>query len=331
MDTGMFEELEGRRLLSATIVGTQLQITGGSGNDVIRVSQQDAATIRVEENGVVSLFADSSVNTILVNGNDGNDTVTLVSTTTLPLTEAATLNGGDDNDVLTGGGGNDNLNGGSGNNTLNGGAGNDTLTADTGNDVFDGGTGTDTVNYTSRTLALNITLDNVANDGQTTTIASPPPLPPLVIKELDNVMDTVENVNTGSGDDIIVAGVGNVNNVFNGGSGKDRLEGRGGNDSLSGGNGDDVLIGGLGNDTLLGQNNNDQLLGGAGNDTLRGGSGNDVLSGGAGTDSMFGESGDDLIISTDGVADSVLDGGTGFDIVDLDAVDPAAANAEVIA
>jgi Ca2+-binding RTX toxin-like protein len=277
MDTGMFESLEDRRLLSASIVGTQLQITGGSGNDVIRVSQQDAATIRVEENGVVSLFADSSVNTILVNANDGNDTVTLVSTTTLPLTEAATLNGGAGNDVLTGGGGAD---------TLNGGAGNDTLTADTGNDVFDGGTGTDTVNYTTRTLALNITLDNVANDGQTTTIASPPPLPPLVIRELDNVMDTVENVNTGSGNDIIVAGVANVNNEFNGGSGKDRLEGRGGNDSLSGG---------------------------------------------AGADSMFGESGDDLVIATDGVTDTVLDGGSGFDIVDLDAVDPAAANAEVIA
>ena len=331
MAMGMFESLEGRRLFSVALDHGQLEITGGTGDDVIRVSQQDSATIRVEDNGAVSLWADSSVDTIFVTAGDGNDTVEIVSPTVLPLVEPATLDGGAGNDVLTGGGGADTLRGGSGNNTLNGGAGNDTLSADSGNDAFDGGTGTDTVSYSTRTLALNITLDNAANDGQTLTIPAPAPLPPTVIRELDNVMDTVENVTTGSGNDVIVAGAGAVNNVFRGGSGKDRLEGRGGNDTLYGGDGDDVLIGGLGNDTLWGQNHNDQLLGGGGDDAMRGGTGNDVLSGGAGADSMFGEGGDDLVVSTDGVADTVLDGGTGFDIIDADAVDPAALNAEVIA
>ena len=328
MSKGIFESLEERRLFAA-LVGGQLQVTGTALADTIRVSQQDMATIRVEENGAVSLWADASVSSILVNANDGNDTVEVVSTTMLPLTEPAALNGGGGNDALTGGGGNDTLSGGSGNNTLAGGGGNDYMYAETGNDSFDGGSGTDTVNYSTRTTSLNISLDNAANDGQTVII---PALPaPIVIKEFDDVRDSVEKVNTGSGNDVIVAALGAINNVFSGGSGNDRIEGRGGNDTLYGGNGDDVLLGGLGNDTLWGQNNNDQLLGGAGVDTLRGGEGNDVLSGGAAADSLFGDGGDDLIIATDGIADTVLDGGLGFDIVDLDGADPAASGAEVIA
>ena len=83
------DTLESRRLL-AVIVGTQLQVTGGAGIDTIKVSQQDVATIRVEQNGAVSFFSDASVNTILINGNGGNDTLQMISTTALPLTEVIT-------------------------------------------------------------------------------------------------------------------------------------------------------------------------------------------------------------------------------------------------
>src|SRR5688572_25655671 len=108
----MFENLEDRRMF-AVIVGTQLQITGGAGVDNIRVSQMDVATLRVEQNGVVQFFGDGSVNTILVNAGAGNDTVSLASV--IPVTEPATINGGDGIDVLTGGAGGDLIDGGTGN------------------------------------------------------------------------------------------------------------------------------------------------------------------------------------------------------------------------
>lgn len=342
----MFENLEERRMF-AVIVGTQLQITGGAGNDNIKVSQQDAATLRVEQNGVVQFFGDAAVNTILVNANAGNDTVSLASA--IPLTEPATINGGDGNDNLTGGAGgdvidggagsdvingadgNDVLRGGAGNNSLFGGNGNDSMTAETGKDVFDGGAGVDSVSYATRTAALSITLDNVANDGQTTIIKLPPPSLPIILPEADNVRDTVENVTTGSGNDIVTASAAAVNNVFNGGGGNDRLDGRAGNDQLFGAAGDDVLLGGAGNDLLNGGDGNDQLLGGANNDNLFGGNGNDVLSGGAGFDAMRGEAGNDVLFALDGGADSVLDGGAGFDIAERDAADPAGVGIELFA
>src|SRR4051794_2435588 len=106
---GMIESLEGRRLFAIVLVGSQVQVTGSAGNDVIRVSQQDANTIRVEENGIVRLFADASVSSLLLNGNTaavgsiaanpmkgtaGNDRIQVVSTPALPLTEAVTARGG---------------------------------------------------------------------------------------------------------------------------------------------------------------------------------------------------------------------------------------------
>ena len=346
---GQIESLEERRLFAVALVGAQLQITGGAGADVIRVSQQDVATIRVEDNGVVSLFADANVSSILVNANAGNDNVQVISTAALPLTEPATMNGGDGNDFLLGGNGNDvlngnagndttdggagndTLNGGTGNNTLRGGSGNDGMTADTGADSFDGGTGTDSVSYSTRTTAIRVSLDNVANDGQTIILTLPPPSLPIIIPEGDNVRDSVENVTTGSGADTIVAGSAVVANTFNGGSGNDRLEGRGGNDVLLGSSGDDTLLGGDGSDNLQGSTGNDKLLGGLGNDNLFGGSGDDVLTGGLGADSMRGEAGNDLLLATDAFADTLIDGGADFDIADLDGIDPVSIAVELLA
>src|SRR3954447_16751422 len=63
------ETLETRRHFAVGLVGTQLQVSGSPGNDVIRVSQVDVNTIRVEENGVVRLFNDALVDSFLLNGN----------------------------------------------------------------------------------------------------------------------------------------------------------------------------------------------------------------------------------------------------------------------
>jgi len=353
----MFEMLEGRRMFSVALNGTDLTVTGDTGatpNDVVRITQQDAATIRVEENGVVTFFNTNSVARIVVNAGAGNDTVSVAAA----VTKNAVIDGGDGdddltggggNDVITGGAGNDSLNGGSGNdvldagagnNRLRGGAGNDRMTAGTGADDFDGNLGVDTVDYSARTDSLKITLDGSANDGgtffqqrgtTTATVGAVIQPPTFQVSEGDNVREGVENVNTGSGNDLIVAGPNAVNNVFNSGAGNDRVEGRDGNDTLIGQDGDDTLLGGKGGDFLAGGKGNDRLLGGAGSDVLFGGDGNDILIGGAGNDAMKGEAGDDLVVATDGFADTTIDGGAGFDILDADDVDLLGVGFEVFA
>ena len=334
-----FESLEERRMM-AVLAGTDLQITGTAGNDTIRVSQQDAATIRVEQNGVVTFFNDTNVSTIHVNALAGNDRVEMISTTALPLTERVTLVGGDGNDsltggagddsldggngddVLSGGAGNDLLGGGAGNNSLFGGDGNDVLKAGLGNDLYDGGAGLDLADYSDRTKNVSITLDDVANDGQlilaSVTLGT---TSTRAIFELDNVKSNVENVTTGSGDDSIIAGTASVDNVFNGGAGSDKLRGRNGNDKLLGGDGNDILVGAGQNDSLFGNAGNDILDAGAGNDELSGNDGDDVLSGGVGVDRFFGGAGNDVLFSADNATDGTIDGGTGTDILDSDASD----------
>ena len=64
----------------------------------------------------------------------------------------------------------------------------------------------------------------------------------------------------------IFNGNSSVNNL-NGLAGNDILNGEGGNDNLSGGSGDDELNGGAGSDTLSGGSGADDLDGGSGNDT----------------------------------------------------------------
>jgi Ca2+-binding RTX toxin-like protein len=344
----MIESLESRRLLSFTLGGGTLTVNGKPGvfNDIIKVSQQDAATIRLEDNGVVNLFADSAVSKIVINGGDGNDRLTVVGTVALPLTEPATVNGGNGNDILTGGDGGDkldggagndsesgnngadNLIGGEGNNTLSGGAGNDTMTGGTGADSMDGGADIDTATYSTRTASLTITLDNVANDGQLFII---PTLPPTFKIEGDNVKNTVENVIGGNGNDTITASsTVSVNNTFTGNGGNDRLDGYGSNDSLVGGSGNDILIGRAGNDICLGGDGNDSVVAGSGDDSVRGGAGDDVLNGGTGKDSLFGEDGNDFLLGQDSTADGNMDGGSGFDIAELDAVDVLRVSLELV-
>ncbi|HEY7120635.1 MAG TPA: choice-of-anchor D domain-containing protein [Tepidisphaeraceae bacterium] len=112
--------------------------------------------------------------------------------------------------------------------------------------------------------------------------------------------------------------------VVNGNDGADRIDGSAVSVPLvlNGGNGNDTLIGGGGNDALNGNAGDDNLDGGDGNDTLLGGSNDDVLTGGAALDSLKGEDGDDTLNGADGLADLLLDGGAGNDLVHKDRVDP---------
>src|SRR4051812_34732710 len=219
------DTLESRRLFTAAapvLVSGELRIFGDTGPDLIRIFKQNATTVRVEVNGAVSVFAASAVTSVranvqplnLLTGTDGDDRVEVQINVPSRITggigndilsggsNGDTLLGEAGNDALSGNAGNDTLDGGDGNNTLIGGDGNDTMTAGLGADLFDGGAGVDAVDYTTRTANLTVSLDNVANDGQTVFVRSPAGLI-LVTSEHDDVRDSVEDVNAGSGNDTI--------------------------------------------------------------------------------------------------------------------------------
>ena len=157
--------------------------------------------------------------------------------------------GGSGNDTLTGNGAPNpayTLGGPNPNNVLNGGPGDDVLDGGllacgnysvwyctiSGADTLIGGTGSDRADYSTRTAALALSLDGVANDGATA--------------EGDNVQGDIETLTGGSGADVLVANLGI--DVLNGGDGNDTLNGGPGS-SVSGSDAGDVLNGGAGVDT----------------------------------------------------------------------------------
>lgn len=246
------------------------------------------------------------------------------------------LNGGADGDDLYGGAGNDTINGGDDNDYIIGGAGDDTLNGqggddlfvfdgdtDTGTDSIDGGNGVDQIGYFN--TASNVTID-LSNIYSTQSVTSTSNL---------NLMDYIEDVTTGSGDDTvygnnlanyittnggqdIVYGYGGADTIF-GGNGADSLYGGDGADTLVGEGGADYLSGGDGTDALYGGDGADELDGGDGADYLTGGIGNDWMYGGAGADSLYGEDGNDHLYGEGG--DDFIVGGAGNDVITPDGGD----------
>jgi Ca2+-binding RTX toxin-like protein len=152
------EALEGRRLLSASALGSaavangDLCVTGTRGDDAIwvYVDEFDAsgvAMVHVTLNDApIGSFPLADVNRVVVRAGKGNDLV--MAQTSLPvvaLGEAGddTLLGGTANDWLLGGRGNDTIYASDGNDWLFGDAGDDVLSGDFGNDVLAGGQGID--------------------------------------------------------------------------------------------------------------------------------------------------------------------------------------------
>ncbi len=175
---------------------------------------------------------------------------------------------------------------------LFGGPGNDTFeqgSAATVSETISGGPGIDTVTYASRSAAVTVTLGLGANDGNAA--------------ENDNILDDVEVVTGGSGDDTLTAAAG-VAATLNGGPG---------NDTLIGDSAADTLNGGAGNDTLRGRGGNDVMNGDDGNDTFdeeSASNGSDIMNGGAGIDTVdYSGRTNAVVVTMDGVAAN--DGETG--------------------
>ena len=136
-------------------------------------------------------------------------------------------------DRLFGESGNDLLTAGAGDDTVFGGAGDDLIVAEVGdgNDVYfgddsDGGTGKDTLDMSAATAGVTVNLGNGAL-GQGSASSS---------QTGNDTIWGIENVNTGSGNDTIVAS--NAVNVINGGSGNDTFKFL----STSAADGDTILL-----------------------------------------------------------------------------------------
>jgi hypothetical protein len=139
MSTQLFESLEKRTMMAASVNAGLLTVTGTGGADAISIGQLANGNVQVNDNGAVTTFASANVNRIRVNARGGNDSVTVF----LSVTRPATLNGGAGNDSLTGSNRSDSLNGSSGNDFLNGRGGADVLQGGSGTDSVRGGDGND--------------------------------------------------------------------------------------------------------------------------------------------------------------------------------------------
>src|ERR1019366_4706799 len=115
-----------------------------------------------------------------------------------------------------------------GNDYLNGGMTGSFYSGSDGTDLISGGNGNDYVDYRWRTDNLTIRLDGTARSG--------------AAGENDKVMNDVENILSGSGNDLLV---GNAQaNYLSGGAGNDTIFGNGGTDAMVGGTGVDSVFGG---------------------------------------------------------------------------------------
>ena len=250
------------------------------------------------------------------------------------------------NSILKGGPNDDTLIGYAGNDLLMGEGGNDLLRPGTGMDNAYGGGGQDTVTYEERLNPVSVTLDGLANDGES--------------GENDFVAADVENLTGGKNNDTLTGN--DLANTLIGGPGNDTLAGKGaqpdhlvggpGNDTLDGGSvgsahdvldggtdtdvvtyasrtdgvyillngasgGEDTIVGvenakgGAGDDHVLGTDGPNAVFGNGGNDNIGGNGGNDTLYGGADNDTLWGNAGNDNLWGNDG--NDTLRGGEGAD------------------
>jgi Ca2+-binding RTX toxin-like protein len=254
---------------------------GSPGDDVLVGTEHTQSVILMEgHDWFVTEFGQAGEPGVLVDGGDGNDTIT----TAAGMDE---ILGGPGDDLLSGGDGNDTIFGGLGVDVILGDAGNDELHGDDGDDDISGVGGDDTIWGGAGKDTLK---------GQ-------------------NGNDLLHG---GDANDWLIGGAGNDTlwgeggkDVLSGGDGNDRLYGGGHNDVLKGNDGNDYLSGEVGNDQLNGGEGDDILFGDAGVDTLSGGPGNDWLFGGDDPDMLYGDAGEDVLYG--GLGDDKLYASTGND------------------
>jgi Ca2+-binding RTX toxin-like protein len=268
---------------------TQLQITspGGTIADELLISVSGVSITGSTSDDSVILDASLSAfsGSVAFSGGDGNDSLD---------SSAGSVNtffsGNAGNDTLTGGSGRDILNGGNGDDSASGGEGDDILTGGSGNDSFSGDAGNDFLN------------GNAGND----------------------------SLFGGFGDDTLLGGRGT--DLLDGGDGSDVVHGQGGS-------GDTVAGGGGGADSLRGDSSDTLLDGPSGSTPGDSGSGGGGVSGTTLTVALPSAGGAFNVLVANGqiqvtpsgggaalidevfagIDDIIINGGTGDDVVVLDA------------
>ena len=299
------EPLEERRLLAVACVLSdgELAVIGTDKADTIDIRQigdnlqvnfvtRDGG--RLIDRGEKTFNA-SLVNSIVVNGAEGDDTIRISDPSAVDRYQI----------FLIGGPGNDVIESNRANATLIGGAGTDTLA---------GREAVITIDY--RTSPAGVVVDLLRGVVPQDGFGSADYL--CGVKNIegsyfsDNLRgDRQDNrIDGWDGNDTIYGEAGN--DELWGLGGADSIYGNEGDDHIHGGEGDDVrLDGGPGSDTIYGDGGNDLLVGGEDGendvDYLYGGSGDDTLYGGGGADKLYGEKGSDLLCGESG--DDYLDAG----------------------
>ena len=305
--TGNLSVSDDTYAISAAASVTRVTINAGPGNDRITVGNVLGASgvllVVNGENGgdtVDASGADLGDVRMLVQGGDGNDTITGSEDDDL-------LRGENGNDVIDGGGGADTIDGGANHDSLLGGAGADVLSGGADNDSLEGGSGDDLLQGEDGHDLLT------GDDGDDTLIGADGDDVLNGSQDDDSLLgnDGADSLFGGTGDDVLDGGV--DDDVLSGQAGDDILAGRDGEDRLEAGDGDDIVSGGDGHDTIEGGSGNDLLGGHDGDDRMNAGAGADTLVAGDGHDTLLGGGGADILLGGDG--DDFINGNGSTDIV----------------
>jgi Ca2+-binding RTX toxin-like protein len=299
---------------SASIVGGTATLNLDGADDNVTVSVSSGLLVHGQTTGGLNSSSDwdsatagdqtvpaDGTFTVVVNGGDGNDAITVLAKNT-EIT-SATLNGDGGDDVLTGADSGDSLNGGDGNDRLVGAKGFDLMHGDAGNDtlVWNNGDGSDRMSGDAGNDGVEVNGSPTLGD-----VFTLEPAPGSVTFKRTNLVPfTLETATE-----------------------RFQVNGLGGNDSVSANDGVGALTllsvdGGAGADTVNGSDGADLILGGEGNDVLSGGGGDDRIVGDRGSDTMNGGAGDDTLVWNNGDGTDVANGDGGRDDVEVNGA-PAA-------
>ena len=295
---------------SASIVGGTATLNLDGADDNVTVSVSGGLLVHGQTTGGLNSGVDWDSATagdqtvpangtfvVVVNGGDGNDSLSVLAKDTEIVTAA--LNGGPGDDVLIGSDTGDSLEGLDGNDRLVGAKGGDDMSGGVGNDtlVWNNGDGTDFIE------------GDAGND--TTEVNGNPTLGDVFTIEPNAGRVTFRRTNL-------------VGFTLDASTERFQVNGLGGDDSLTAAPGTALpalillsVDGGTGADTVNGSDGPDLILGGEGNDLLNGGGGDDRIVGDRGNDTMNGGAGDDTLVWNNGDATDVLNGDDGRDDVEV--------------
>ncbi len=319
-DIGAYEA-EVRRGLDSQSVDS-LFIVGSADNDEIVVTPNEIYMLGIDG---ASIPFDPAGLRVYVNGNEGDDSITLLpgisdihlhgdegNDTLIGSSGDEVLEGGDDDDELFGRGGNDTLRGGRGSDTLHGGddddflyggddqdalfggAGTDRLWGDDGNDHLDGGYGgdfieggndNDTLVSGGGTSGEDDTLDGQEGDDRLI-VSQAPGIKRLHAQGVDEGYDTIDFSEWSQGITIDLAQLGTEQWLEPSSTIGIFLADPGASNQ-----GFERIVGSQFDDNITGDSRANLLEGRGGNDTILGGGGDDQLLGGAGNDRLLGHSG----------------------------------------